>query len=77
MNMTQSLSPTQCEQMRHFFRFLLKHNAPVGLAIAEYRKIYGNVRLSDAVMDRRRERFSKMAQKCNKIQRSMQHEAVF
>ena len=71
MKMQQSLSPTQCESMRHFFKFLLKHNTPIGLAIAEYRKIYGNVRLSDAVMDRRREMFSKMAQKCNKWQQEV------
>lgn len=68
MKMQQSLSPTQCDSMLRFFKFLLKHNAPVGIAIAEYRKIYGNVRLSDEVMGRRRERFSKMAQKCNKWQ---------
>lgn len=61
MRTQQSLSQTQCDSMLHFFRFLLKHNAPVGQTIAEYRKIYGNVRLSDEVMGRRRERFSKMA----------------
>lgn len=61
MKMQQSLSPTQCDSMLHFFRLLLQHNAPVGQTIAEYRKIYGNVRLSDEVMDRRREKFSKMA----------------
>ena len=71
MKMQQSLTPTQCNEMLHFFKFLLKHNSPVGIAIAEYRKIYGNVRLSEVVMDRRRERFSKMAQKCNKWQQEV------
>ena len=66
MKMQQSLSPTQCSEMLYFFKFLLKHNSPVGIAIAEYRKIYGNVRLSDEVMDRRREKFSRV--KCNKWQ---------